>query len=110
MYINSYRTCKKQLPFEAPNWVNTFKYCIADEYNKCPFFIAIHKTGNFCEYFLNCPECKECKVHACKGFDEIIHKYCFCKNNVNCSRYKLKKTGKKPADNLLPNGKKLDYV
>ena len=108
MYVNSFRTCKKQLPFKAPNWVNTFKYCITEEYNKCPFFIGINKIGNFCEYFLNCQECKGCKVHASKGFDEMIKRYCFSKDNVNCARFKLKKTGKKAPSNLFPDGSLLD--
>lgn len=110
LYVNAFRTCKKQLPFDAPNWVNTFKYCITEEYRECPFFIGINKTGNFCEYFLNCPECKGCKLHAAQGFDEMIKKYCFCKNNVNCMRFKLKKSGEKLPCNLMPDGRKLEEV
>ena len=104
MYVNSFRTCKKQLPFKIPNWVNTFKYCITGEYAKCPLFIGIKKIGNFCEYFLNCQECKGCKIHESEGFDEAIKKYCFSKDNTNCCRYKIKKTGKKVPVNLCPDG------
>lgn len=104
MYVNSFRRCKKQLPFKAPNWVNTFKYCITKEYYNCPFFIGINKLGNFCEYFLNCQECKGCKIHESKGFDEMIKKYCFSKDNVNCSRYKIKNSGKRVPSNLFPDG------
>jgi len=107
MYINSHRKCKNELPFDAPIWLNTFKYCITELHRECPFFIGINKVGKFCEYFLNCSECKGCKIHARRGFDEIIKKYCFSDDNVDCSRYKLKKSGEKVPSDLFPDGSRL---
>jgi len=88
--------------------VTTIRFCITDEYKNCPFYRVIKRIKPTCEMISICPMYKALSVKDFDKFLEITGKYCLTDNNVNCERFKIKKPGGKPPDDLLPDGSKFE--
>jgi len=85
--------------------LDTRYFCSTYEYRKCPFYKAIHNIGYYCKYLIIYPASEHFKVDNFDEFVQIASEYCLSKeNNARCARFKIRRAGKKPPVNLLPDG------
>lgn len=105
MFVDYCRECLAKIEF-APQ--NTFGYCDSDKYKECPFFRTLNNTGFHCEFINKCVAYKYFGAGDFNKFVEMTKRYCLSENNVNCERYKLKRSGKDVPEKLLPDGSMRD--
>jgi len=103
MFIDFSRECLKKIEFLPQN---TFDYCASDKYKECPSFRTINNIGVKCEYIKACVAYKYFGVSDFEKFAEITKSYCLSENNIKCERFKIKKSGETPPEDLLPDGSK----
>lgn len=104
MHVGHTRACQDKIGFVP---INTLQYCVTERYKECPFFKTLNNIGYHCAYLANCPAYKHFQIGDFEIFVEITTKYCLSENNINCERFKLKKTGKEVPEHLLPDGGKI---
>lgn len=101
MFIDYTRECLEKIGF-LPG--NTLDYCETDKYKECPFFKTLNNIGLHCECIEKCNAYQYFGIHDFDKFAEIAKEYCLSENNINCERFKLRKSGKEVPGNLLPDG------
>jgi hypothetical protein len=95
---------------------NKTKYCESDEYIKCLVYLAVNSKIQ-CKYLDNCASSYDKKYSNLfkKIFDnenirkflyDMMTKYCFSENCVNCAKFKIYDVGDVPPLTLRPDGKK----
>ncbi len=102
MFVDFTRECVGKVGFEPS--ADTYDYCQADKYLKCPFFKTIKNIGTHCDCLEKCAAYNHFKIYDFKKFVKIADEYCLSENNVNCARYKMRKSGQAPPEDLMPDG------
>jgi len=101
MFIDYTRECLDKIGFSPQN---TFDYCQTDKHKECPFFRTLNNIDFHCECIEKCAAYKYFSISDFEKFAEITKRYCLSENNVNCERFKLRKSGEVVPENLLPDG------
>jgi len=104
MFVDYCRECLDKIDFSPQN---TFDYCQTDNYKECPFFETLNNIVSHCEFIKKCVAYKYFGVSDFEKFVEITKRYCLSENNVNCERFKLKKSGEVVPESLLPDGSRI---
>lgn len=104
MYVDYTRECLQRIGY-IPR--DTFSYCQTEKFRDCPFYKTINKIGHHCEYIEKCPAYQYFNTGDFEKFVYITEKYCLSGNNVNCERFKLRRSGNEVPASLLPDGSTL---
>lgn len=105
-FVEFTRECQYKTGFIP---LDTGEYCATKKHVECPFYKTLEGIGFSCEYLKRCLAFEHFKTETFNDFVEIAKEYCLSKqNNRNCARYKLRKTGKTPSGDLLPDGSVLE--
>jgi hypothetical protein len=102
MFVDYVRECMDFITLVKE--INTTLYCASEQYQNCPFYKSIKKIGCVCEMVSVCPMYKNLSIRDFDRFKEICRNYCLSDNNVNCVRYKMRKSGNTPPPDLMPDG------
>lgn len=106
MYVEFVRECQYKIGFLP---LDTYEYCSSVEYEKCPFYRSINRIGYICKYLMACMAFEHFKADNFEQFSSIADNYCLSETNCqNCERFKLRKKGKIPPENLMPDGSLFD--
>lgn len=105
MFIDYTRECLNKVEFLPQN---TLAYCETDMHKECPFFRTLNNVGPFCEYIKTCTAYKYFGAGDFEKFVDMTKCYCLTKNNTDCKRYKLRKSGEVVPENLLPDGSSIN--
>lgn len=101
MFVDYTRECLDKIGFLPQN---TLGYCQTDKHQECPFYKTLNNIGFHCECVKKCDAYKYFGISDFEKFVEMTKRYCLSKNNINCERFKLRKTGEAVPEDLLPDG------
>jgi len=106
MFVEFTRECQYKTGFIP---LDAKEFCATKRHVECPFYKTLKGIGFSCAYLKHCLAFEHFKTKTFNDYVEIAKEYCLSKeNNYNCARYKLRKTGKTPPADLLPDGNFLE--
>lgn len=102
LYKDYTRMCVSE--FEDVVRITNFSICASEKYQDCAFYRILHKIEPMCTYAEKCPIYFSLADGGFDALTTMTKNYCFSENYIDCERYKIRKTGKKPPMELYPDG------
>jgi hypothetical protein len=87
--------------------INTMLFCTTEAFGECPFYRSIEKIACVCEFVETCTLFRHLSRRDFPLFRTTTEQYCLCEGCSTCQRHVIKKSGRQPPPDLMPDGSAL---